>query len=87
VNRLKIGQPTCNGELTHVDFDIGGKLVRAAVTREAIEDEVQAEDGLSAEDMCAFVRDNLSKVEEAVRLKLAETDAPADVLMIRSGEL
>ncbi len=84
---MGIGEPTCNGELTHVDLEIAGKVRRVAVTREAIEDELGAAEGLSPEEMCEFVRSNLPKVEEAVRRHLAVSSDTADIVMIRSGEL
>jgi hypothetical protein len=84
---VEIGQPICNGELTHVDLEIAGKVRRVAVTREVIEDELGASDGLSPEEMCEFVRSNLPKVEQAVRRHLSVLSETADIVMIRSGEL
>ena len=82
-----IGEPTCNGELTHVDLEIAGTVRRIAVTREAIELEVAPTDGLSPDEMCEFVRNNLPRVEAAVRRQLGESSEPVDVVMIRAGEL
>ena len=84
---MEIGEPTCKGELTHVDLEIAGTVRRVAVTREAIEDELGASDGLSPEQMCEFVRSNLPKVEEAVRRHLAVSSETADIVMILAGEI
>lgn len=84
-HRVLIGEPTCNGELTHVDLEIAGEVRRVAVTRKAIEDKLGAAAGMSPEAMCDFVRSNLPKVQKAVRRRLSALSETAYIVMIRTG--
>jgi hypothetical protein len=78
-----------SGGDTLVDIWVEGQLRAICVTREAIVSFVGAEDASATNEdaRCEFVRTHLPQVVRAAKLKLRDSNATADAVMLDANEL
>jgi hypothetical protein len=78
-----------SGTDTLVDIWIDGKVRGICITREAIGAYLDFEraGGMSDDDRCVFVKDNLSLVLKAAKARLRDQDPTANTIIIDAGHL
>ncbi|MGZ2412272.1 hypothetical protein ACUXST_001693 [Sphingomonas sp. F9_3S_D5_B_2] len=80
-----------HGEYTEFEAWIAGESRKIAVTRQAIDTYLSLTPDQSAvvtaEQRCAFVRDNLALVIAAANRKIDPSDPAADTVTIRGSDL
>jgi hypothetical protein len=78
-----------SGTDTLVDVWIDGKVRAICITREAIGAYLDFEraEGMSDEDRCVFVKNNLSLVLKAAKARLRDQDPTASEVVIDAGHL